>query len=265
MSVPCDHCASPVPVNGPTRSVHCGACQRDTPLSRVPAELALASEGMQQLGSSYSVKGSRSAVPRCRSCDGVVPLPEPVGQVTGAGLIPCPGCGTGLPHFPAPDWLRAELPTILHVFGVDPEIANAEGGLAIEIDQTSARPIVMACPACGGGLTITDSTDRTVDCEYCSSSVFVPDELWQRLHPVKTMRMWTVTYAGTKLVTAEEQAEQAQRRAEAEVAREQRLRRQEERAREAAAAARRRRVFTIVCLCLIGVAALGVTFVMLLS
>ena len=95
------------------------------------------------------------------------------------------------------------------------------------------------------------------------------DPLWQRLHPVKTMRTWTVTYTGPTLVTAKEQAEAADwalvEQAAAEAARQQRLEREQERVREAAVAARRRRLFTIVCLSLIGLVALGVACVMLLS
>jgi hypothetical protein len=45
-------------------------------------------------------------------------------------------------------------------------------------------------------LTITADAERTTTCRYCEASVFIPDELWRRLHPAKTMRTWTLTYEG---------------------------------------------------------------------
>ncbi|MFV8753236.1 hypothetical protein ACNOYE_22030 [Nannocystaceae bacterium ST9] len=202
MTVRCEHCSAPVPINGPLRRAHCRNCQREFPIARLHDELALASEGMQRLGSPYVVRWASAAEPQCRKCEKVVPIAEL--DSIGSTTIACPACGTGLPSYAAPEWLRAKLPAIRRVFGGDPELA---GELALELPSTELAPIAMACPQCSGGLSITAADDRVVVCRYCTASVFLPDELWRRLHPAKTMLAWTVSYSGERLVTAEALAE----------------------------------------------------------
>jgi hypothetical protein len=220
MTLKCEHCSGPIPINGPARTAHCHACQRESPMRRLAKELALASEDMQQLGSPYTVRASNEAEPKCRKCEQVVPIAEWVGQTGASTTIACPGCGTGLPSYPAPAWLRERLPGIVQVFGGDPEVAVAEAGLALDIaDEKQAKPIAMACPQCGGGLMITAADERVIECRFCTTSVFLPDELWRRLHPAKTMLAWTVTYTGTPLMTAEDLAEQQRQREAADRAR----------------------------------------------
>ena len=99
-----------------------------------------------------------------------------------------------MPTFPAPEWLKEQLPTALQVFGGDEEVARAQG-VDLAVNEAATKPIAMPCPSCGGGLTIKHDTDRTVTCQFCSTSVFIPDALWVRLHPTKTMLRWTLTYS----------------------------------------------------------------------
>ena len=209
MAVKCNHCAAPVPLNGPTTVAHCENCYKESPLGRVPEELALAAEGMQRMGSPYTNRTSSTPDPVCSKCGEGVDVSQYLNHVGATTTIPCPKCGTGLPTFPAPAWLKAELPMALQIFGGDPEVANQEAGLSVSVDQDQARPIAMACPSCGGGLTITAESERTTACQFCQASVFLPDELWKRLHPVKTMERWTLTYTGT-LKTAEDLKEEAE-------------------------------------------------------
>ncbi len=212
MTVQCEHCSAPVPINGPVQQAHCRNCQRDFPIARLHEELALASEGMQLLGSPYKVRWSSSPEPECRKCEQVVPIsPLAPRDRSGAPPIVCPACSTNLPSYPAPDWLRAKLPAIVHVFGGDPE--NTATGLALAPEPASIGPVAMACPQCSGGLSITAADDRLVVCHYCNASVYLPDALWRRLHPAKTMLAWTVSYIGEQLVTAETLAEAEAERA----------------------------------------------------
>jgi len=213
MAVKCNHCARPVPLNGPTNVAHCESCTKDSPLRRVPEELALAAEGYQVMGSPYTSRTSEAPEPVCGKCGAGVDVSQYLGHVGATTTIPCPSCGTGLPTFPAPAWLKAELPMAQQVFGGDPEIAKQEAGLSLAVDQNKIQPIAMACPSCGGGLTITAEAERTTTCDFCQASVFLPDELWKRLHPVKTMERWTLTYTG-KLKTAEDLKEEQEERQE---------------------------------------------------
>jgi hypothetical protein len=46
--------------------------------------------------------------------------------------------------------------------------------------------MVMACMSCGASLKI-DGSSRTVDCTFCSTSNYLPDGLWLRMHPAPRM------------------------------------------------------------------------------
>ena len=37
-----------------------------------------------------------------------------------------------------------------------------------------------------------DGEDRIVICEYCETNVYLPDDLWLRLHPAKKKNRWFV-------------------------------------------------------------------------
>ena len=196
MCVQCDHCAQPVPVNGPVRQVHCANCEGDTPLHRLHEELVLASDGYQQLGSPYTHQTYAQAEPQCARCGAAVPVDAWLDREGAVATIPCPSCGAALPTYPAPAWLKKRLPNSRQVFGGDPEVARAEAGLELRVDEEGQAPFAMACPQCNGGLTITQETPRTMTCAFCGVSVFLPDALWLRLHPARRMRRWTLSFVG---------------------------------------------------------------------
>ena len=53
----------------------------------------------------------------------------------------------------------------------------------------------MTCGQCGGTLEIDGST-RKVGCSFCGADVFIPDDVWVRLHPASTARRWFVLTGG---------------------------------------------------------------------
>jgi hypothetical protein len=71
--------------------------------------------------------------------------------------------------------------------------------------------VVLNCPKCGGALTITAESTRMTPCEFCQAQVYLPDDLWQALHPVKTARRWYVRCEG---LTKGQRAQAEQRRQE---------------------------------------------------
>lgn len=222
MSVPCDHCAKPIPINGPTQRLHCDHCQRETTLTRMAEELSLAAEQMQSMGSPYRSTLYSSADPLCAQCGEQVPIDEYVGYSGGVTALYCPSCGSQMPTYPAPSWLRDQLPGALQVFGGDPELAREHAGLSLHVNQKRVDPVMMACPGCAGSLSVGEHSARTLACSYCHGQVFIPDELWRRLHPVKTMKRWTLTYVGS-LKTEEELREEEEERREEEAERAERV------------------------------------------
>ena len=73
----------------------------------------------------------------------------------------------------------------------------------IEVNEKSIKPIIFSCPNCSAALRIISESERITACEHCSSEIFIPDAIWNRLHPVKIICPWTIVYNGKKLKARE--------------------------------------------------------------
>lgn len=74
----------------------------------------------------------------------------------------------------------------------------------------------MTCPQCGAALHLTAGSQRTTSCQFCNVDVFLPDDLWRRLHPVKVVQPWWVRFEGStrrQEKVASDAAEQRRREA----------------------------------------------------
>jgi len=159
-------------------------------------ELATHAQGYKTLGSRLKFIRHTELGPECTGCGTNFETPQ-------AGQF-CTGCGTELRAYYVPSWLRKKLPTAVQIFGGEAQPSEQQGSdVALVLEQKSVKPIAMSCPACSGGLTITAEMSRTIECSYCSVSVFLPAELWKSLHPAKMMCRWSITYQG-KLKTAKQ-------------------------------------------------------------
>ncbi len=202
----CKHCGQPLPVNGPMRVVTCATCSQATqlPADHIPEFLndlekeydhleEKQGRGGQLMGGGQSYHyGYYRLAPRCEKCK--TPLSEV--QPGTDGHVFCIECGRRYHTYPAPDWLRARVPSVVQIISPEREMSAAAGSQQLELDQEKPQPIMMTCPGCGGGLTITADTHRTCLCQFCQGQVFIPDELWSRLHPVKTKQEWFVRFEG---------------------------------------------------------------------
>jgi len=91
----------------------------------------------------------------------------------------------------SPDWLRELLSQVLLILNAEEsEPGGAKGELTGQL-------VVFSCPKCGGALDV-DGSDRILECRYCGSKVYLPDDLWLRLHPAKTVQRWFLGIAPPK-------------------------------------------------------------------
>jgi WD40 repeat protein len=62
----------------------------------------------------------------------------------------------------------------------------------------AVKPILFSCPSCAGNLEV-DGSDRVIKCKYCNSEIYLPDDLWFRMHPVEVVERWYIVLDEKKM------------------------------------------------------------------
>jgi len=212
----CPHCAQPVMLNGPIQNLSCSYCLNDIHLSpgiwanllvdiedlfesTVEVNQTYLSDSVGHEGYDFDLTVSREG-PVCTECG--KPLPEgPPGpgedHPRQRTVITCPSCQTEISESPIPNWLSDLVSSATILIGA--ELAPAVPDSTVKyrpVDDAEQKPVIMACPQCGAGLSCTIASERIFRCDHCGADVYLPDAVWARLHPVKTMTRWYVRYEG---------------------------------------------------------------------
>jgi DNA-directed RNA polymerase subunit RPC12/RpoP len=197
-SINCPKCDSPVMLNGPLQTALCDKCQSDI---SIPTDYwkDLLPDIMEEVknelkegeGSNSNIFGTFKTTllygklqPRCEKCKTPIPMKE---KVTESSKYTCTECKSIIPLSPSPPWFKKILPAIQLLVN-----AELETGTKSE-ESTVSGPIVFSCIKCGGALTV-DGSDRLVPCQYCGVNVYLPDDLWFRLHPMKKKQRWYIGF-----------------------------------------------------------------------
>ncbi len=210
--VDCPFCGQPVPLNAPLERSHCAACLRDFP---VPGEifrrLLVRFDDLYPNGEPSALAAiaglqvhvtSAASAPSCEKCGTAFDL---AGVARDAlHTFHCTACGDAAVGFPPPPWLQALVPTATYVAVTD--ASALPGATAAAPARDASHPVVLPCPQCGAPLHITSDSARTLPCEYCKTDVYLPDDLWRRLHPMKTMAPWFVRFEGASRADLEREA-----------------------------------------------------------
>jgi hypothetical protein len=127
--------------------------------------------------------------PRCRKCKTTLDVNKYDEFIT-AGKAVCQKCKNPVTARLLPEEAKDFFPLVKYLFGEDSDMFSfvPEGKAAAEIEKSS-KPILFTCPSCAGNLKI-DGSSRMITCNYCNSEIYLPDDLWLRLHPVKTVDRW---------------------------------------------------------------------------
>lgn len=200
MSLSCPHCDAPVHVDGPYLKLKCVRCHSgiDFPeevWKRSLDDVRAGVSGYEQgEGTSSNIFGHFNMRltygrldPYCIECKRDFEMKD---EYTELSMIKCPDCGTEAPVSPAPDWFREAVPGATLIVGAWPEGEEAPG----ESDEKPG-PVAYSCPQCGGSLMI-DGENRMIQCEYCSTNIYLPDDLWLTMHPAKTKTRWFIGFQG---------------------------------------------------------------------
>lgn len=194
--IDCPECGSPVLVDGPYKKALCQACGSRIAVANIwrwiverafddgatgnhfnTSTLMQAGRGV---GNIY-VGLNHGHPPICPQCDDVLDQVDTTVPDGTDGMFQCPGCGTSHPTWPAPGYLKQV--KIVQVFLAPPE--EQQGNLDSE---TGGKPVIFGCPNCGANLKIGSETRRISTCEYCEVDMYLPADLWNRLHPIRRRR-----------------------------------------------------------------------------
>ena len=199
----CGQCSSPMFINGPVTRILCNQCHSEQTIpEEVPKDiLESLFEGWIE-GAWEELEGRNSTVwgainyeltvarqrPCCRECKTDFPeqdLAVRPGQTE--WQIVCANCNKPMPVTLPPAFVKQKHPNVELI--INAETATPDG----KPEKPAIEGVVFACPKCGGGLEI-DGIERMVPCNYCGAKVYLPDDLWLRLHPVKKVQRWYVGF-----------------------------------------------------------------------
>lgn len=196
----CQKCGQPVHVNALVDELQCKGCHTPLKLSwtrwkslledafdEVP-DYELGRGGRSQ---SFSGDGNTNLLyvhfnPYCFDCKEDFDMDEVA--AAGKDEVTCKKCYKQWHVRPLPAELESQFPGVELILAEDEKLLS--GGEAHDGEAPNGgKPIVFQCPSCSGALRV-DGSDRVIDCQYCNASVYLPDDLWFRLHPRDTVRRW---------------------------------------------------------------------------
>ncbi len=191
----CIHCGAPLPVNGPVLSMQCSSCLKELQfppalwervLGRVDRNLIENSRDHHWDEAFDDIKFSirwDAETPSCEQCH------LPLAVATRNSLsVTCGGCLHETEVIRRPPWMEYEQLEFLW---------GTQSGPAKTSRDDSPKPIAMSCPSCGAALRITVDFERVCGCAFCQTDFYIPDPIWQKLHPAKIATTWFATFSGT--------------------------------------------------------------------
>ncbi len=196
----CKHCSSPIMLNAFTEKILCPSCNK---YNNFPQDEwhNLLEDAVKEAPDFNIGEGQPSTImrgeynysltygrqdPRCPKCKTGIDITK-FEEYSSTGNVKCAKCSNEI-FVRKPSELVAEcFPQVQFLAGEDEDqlVINQESGKL----PATAKPILFTCPSCAGNLEV-DGTDRMISCKFCNSQIYLPDDLWFRLHPAKEVDRW---------------------------------------------------------------------------
>lgn len=135
-------------------------------------------------GYTYSLMYGRQE-PRCGKCKEGIDIAK-LEEYSTRGNIECTKCANPIFIRKPSELVANNFSTVKYLIGEDDDLLSVNKAGTV---PAAAKPVVFTCPSCAGGLRV-DGTSRMIDCQFCDSQVYLPDDLWFRLHPPKIVERW---------------------------------------------------------------------------
>jgi DNA-directed RNA polymerase subunit RPC12/RpoP len=197
----CHGCGNPIPINALIEEIYCDTCNCKNVLSPKLWE-NLISENLTNAENFEDGEGQNSKIftgeyefsllygkqkARCPKCK--TTIPEEAFNNADTGNYICAKCSNNISIRKSNDFTTQILPSVRLIVGEDANRFNTHvEGIKKPVTD---KPVIFKCPACGANLEI-DGSKRMIECKFCNSKVYLPDDLWFEFHPVKTVDRWYV-------------------------------------------------------------------------
>ncbi len=197
----CKHCGGSLLLNAFVNEVLCPACQKINEFPYGFWKNSILESALNEYQELHEGEGQNSTVmtgeytfnimygiqkPRCGKCKTSL-NPEGFDDYAKQGKAVCEKCSNEIFFRTMPDILKGDFENVKYLIGEDPDmLVKGEGSIET---PNSVKPILFTCPSCAGNLKI-DGSDRIVTCNFCNSKIYLPDDLWFRMHPVKIVERW---------------------------------------------------------------------------
>ena len=197
----CRSCGNPLFLNAFVNSINCEHCHQknDIPskLWKVLVVGPMTEAFKFQEGQKYSRKvfsggfevsttfGKRKS--RCSKCQTMIP--DTVYDTFDSGDYICTKCGNAISIRKPDSYVMQFVNSAMYIVAEDS--AQIKTGINGMEKPEALKPVIFTCPACAANLEV-DGTKRTIKCNYCDASVYLPDDLWFELHPARTVDRWYI-------------------------------------------------------------------------
>jgi hypothetical protein len=116
----------------------------------------------------------------CEECKTPLDESDILDSIANKKPIFCRKCNHPMPVRPADEEIKKFHPKALGVI-------NDSRGFDVHPDvvESKSHTIVFGCMTCGAGLKLDEHSKRLMKCSYCDNENYLPDSIWNRLHPYK--------------------------------------------------------------------------------
>ena len=116
----------------------------------------------------------------CEECKTLLDESDILNSIANKKPIYCKKCNHPMPVRPADDEIKQFHPKAIGVL-------NDSRGFDVNPDtiENKSQTIVFSCMTCGAGLKLDKHSERLMKCSFCDNENYLPDAIWNRLHPYK--------------------------------------------------------------------------------
>ncbi len=205
LAVICESCNAAVPINGITTKVKCHGCQEIIGLSGKYKWTSILnyhnpSKDIFEITKSHKygvgengawIKANLNTQriwPQCFKCNNKFEKEQVEKAIAEDKTLTCKKCSNIMQLKAVPEFFKQNFPFASYVIDHIPQEIRSN---FVKIENT--KPIIIKCAACGGALPV-DGSKRMVECEYCHSTEYLPDNLWLTLHQTAKREKWYILF-----------------------------------------------------------------------